>query len=256
MQTFSTSGGLFEKGELLILVDEDSASASEVVAGAVQDNDRGLIIGRRTFGKGLVQQQMPLGQGDQVRLTTARYYTPTGRSIQRPYDTSSRTDYYAEVRKRHQTGEMNDPSKIPINDSLIFTTPKGKKVYGGGGITPDIYVSTQETKDELWNDYIIGSNLIDLFVFLELDKNVKNFNFDNKQKFLNEELPNPNEFIDSFTEFCKKNNLPIKVTKKNKENILNSIKAFIALQVYDENTYFKIANQNDKFVIKAMELDR
>ena len=120
MQTFSTSGGLFEKGELLILVDEDSASASEVVAGAVQDNDRGLIIGRRTFGKGLVQQQMPLGQGDQVRLTTARYYTPTGRSIQRPYDTSSRTDYYAEVRKRHQTGEMNDPSKIPINDFKIF----------------------------------------------------------------------------------------------------------------------------------------
>ena len=99
---------------------------------------------------------------------------------------------------------MNDPSKIPINDSLIFTTPKGKKVYGGGGITPDIYVSTQETKDELWNDYIIGSNLIDLFVFLELDKNVKNFNFDNKQKFLNEELPNPNQFIDSFKEFCKK----------------------------------------------------
>ena len=255
VQTFSTSGGLFEKGELLILVDEDSASASEVVAGAVQDNDRGLIIGRRTFGKGLVQQQMPLGQGDQVRLTTARYYTPTGRSIQRPYDSSSRTDYYAEVRKRHQTGEMNDPSKIPINDSLIFTTPKGKKVYGGGGITPDIYVSTQETKDELWNDYIIGSNLIDLFVFLELDKNVKNFNFDNKQKFLNEELPNPNQFIDSFTEFCKKNNLPIKVTKKNKKNILNSIKAFIALQMYDENTYFKIANQNDKFVIRAMELD-
>ena len=255
VQTFSTSGGLFEKGELLILVDEDSASASEVVAGAVQDNDRGLIIGRRTFGKGLVQRQMPLGQGDQVRLTTARYYTPTGRSIQRPYDSSSRTDYYAEVRKRHQTGEMNDPSKIPINDSLIFTTPKGKIVYGGGGITPDIYVSTKETKDELWNDYIIGSNIIDLFVFLELDKNVKNFNFDNKQKFLSEELPNPNQFIDSFAEFCKKNNLPIKVTKKNKENILNSIKAFIALQVYDENTYFKIANQNDKFVIRAMELD-
>ena len=141
-----------------------------------------------------------------------------------------------------------------MHDSLIFITPKGKTVYGGGGITPDIYVSTQEIGDEVWNDFLIGSNLIDLFVFLELDKNIKNFNFDNKRKFLNDELPNPDQFIDSFAEFCKKNNLPIKVTKKNKENILNSIKAFIALQVYDENAYFKIVNQNDKFMIRAMEL--
>ena len=135
-RTVSSSQGLFERGRLYVLVDEDSASASEVIAGAVQDNDRGLIMGRRTFGKGLVQQQLPLGQGDQVRLTTARYYTPTGRSIQRPYDSSSRSDYYAEVRQRYQTGEMGDPTKIPVNDSLIFTTPKGRNVYGGGGITP------------------------------------------------------------------------------------------------------------------------
>ena len=147
-RTVSSSQGLFERGRLYVLVDEDSASASEVIAGAVQDNDRGLIMGRRTFGKGLVQQQLPLGQGDQVRLTTARYYTPTGRSIQRPYDSSSRSDYYAEVRQRYQTGEMGDPTKIPVNDSLIFTTPKGRNVYGGGGITPDIYIANEDSPEE------------------------------------------------------------------------------------------------------------
>jgi len=105
--------GLFENGGLYVLVDEDSASASEVIAGAIQDNDRGWIIGRRTFGKGLVQQQMPLGQGDQIRLTTARYFTPTGRSIQRPYDSTKRKDYYAEVQERYDSGEMKDPSNIP-----------------------------------------------------------------------------------------------------------------------------------------------
>ena len=124
-------------------MDENSASASEVIAGAIHDNDRGLIIGRRTFGKGLVQQQMPLGGGDQIRLTTARYYTPTGRSIQRPYDSTSKDDYYAEVQERYQTGEMRDETQITINDSLVFTTPKGRKVYGGGGISPDLYISNE-----------------------------------------------------------------------------------------------------------------
>ena len=252
-QTVSSSKGLFEKGSLLILVDEDSASASEIIAGAIQDNDRGLIIGRRTFGKGLVQQQMPLGQGDQVRLTTARYYTPTGRSIQRPYDSSSRSDYYAEIRKRYQTGEMENPEKIPLNDSLIFRTPKGRIVYGGGGITPDIYISSNENEEETWNRYLIGSNLIDLFTFLELDKNYKKYKFDNAPRFFNEGLPKPEQFIFAFEEFCKQYNLPIKVTSKNKEIILNSIKAFIALQVFNENMYIRIINQTDPFIIRAIE---
>ena len=143
-RTIASSDGRFEKGNLYVLVDEDSASASEVIAGAIQDNYRGWIIGRRTFGKGLVQQQMPLGQGDQIRLTTARYYTPTGRSIQRPYDSTTKSDYYAEVNQRYGSGEMEDPINIPTNDSLEFTTPSGRKVYGGGVITPDIYMPNME----------------------------------------------------------------------------------------------------------------
>ena len=140
-RTVSSSGGLYELGRLYILVDEESASASEVIAGAIQDNDRGLIIGRRTFGKGLVQQQMPLGEGDQIRLTTARYFTPTGRSIQRPYDSSSRSEYYAEIKNRYKNDNAASFKNKEIDNSLTFKTPQGRTVFGGGGITPDIYLS-------------------------------------------------------------------------------------------------------------------
>lgn len=249
-RTVASSSGLFEKGSLFVLVDEDSASASEVVAGAIQDNDRGLIIGRRTFGKGLVQQQMPLGQGDQIRLTTARYFTPTGRSIQRPYDSTSRSDYYAEVQKRFSSGEMQDPSNIPTVDSLEYTTPQGRKVYGGGGITPDLYMSNKDTPEEAWNTYLMRSNLVDRFVFLELDKNIKKYNFNSAPRFFNEELPFKEDFIAAFKEYCKENNFPIEV--KDDESLLNSIKAYIAIQLFNQNLYTRIINEGDSFIKKAL----
>lgn len=252
-RTVSSSKGLFESGGLYVLVDEDSASASEVIAGAIQDNDRGLIMGRRTFGKGLVQQQMPLGQGDQIRLTTARYFTPTGRSIQRPYNDSSRSDYYAEVRDRYQTGEMEDPKNIPINDSLVYTTPEGRKVYGGGGITPDIYIANDDNLEEAWNRFLIGSNHVDLFVFLELDSNYKKYNFNNAPQFYSEPLPFQKEFLKSFKRYCKENSLPLEINEENKASVLTSIKAYIALQQFDENTYIRILNQKDPFIEKALE---
>jgi carboxyl-terminal processing protease len=254
-RTVASSNGMYENGNIYVLVDEDSASASEVVAGAIQDNDRGWIIGRRTFGKGLVQQQMPLGQGDQIRLTTARYFTPTGRSIQRPYDSSSRDDYYAEVQRRFKSGEMKDPANIPTNDTLEFITPKGRKVYGGGGITPDIYISNEETPEDIWNSYIMQSNLVDRFVFLELDKNINKYNFDNVAQFFNEELPYKEDFIAAFKEYCEQNNYPIEI--ENEESLLNSIKAFIAIQLFDENLYTRIVNQGDPFILRTLsEMDK
>jgi carboxyl-terminal processing protease len=224
-----------------------------VIAGAIQDNDRGIILGRRTFGKGLVQQQMPLGQGDQIRLTTARYFTPTGRSIQRPYDASSKSEYYAEVRERYRTGEMEDPSNIPVNDSLVFTTPEGRKVYGGGGITPDIYISNDDSLEETWNRFLISSNYIDLFVFQQLNKNYKKYDFNNAPQFYNEPLPFQKEFIASFKRFCKNNSLPIEVNEQNEESILISIKAYIALQLFDENIYIRIINEKDPFIQRALD---
>lgn len=249
-RTIASSDGMFEKGNLYVLVDEDSASASEVIAGAIQDNDRGWIIGRRTFGKGLVQQQMPLGQGDQIRLTTARYYTPTGRSIQRPYDSTTKSDYYAEVNQRYGSGEMEDPINIPTNDSLEFTTPSGRKVYGGGGITPDIYMPNMEKPEEIWNSYLLRSNLVDRFVFLELDKNVRKYNFTNAPRFFNEELPFKDDFIEAFLQYCEENNYPIKV--KDEESLINSIKAYIAIQLFDENLFTRIINKEDPFIKRAL----
>jgi carboxyl-terminal processing protease len=249
-RTIASANGLFEQGGLCVLVDEDSASASEVIAGAIQDNDRGWIIGRRTFGKGLVQQQMPLGEGDQIRLTTARYFTPTGRSIQRPYDSTSREDYYAEVRARYESGEMVDPEKIHTNDSLAFTTPMGRKVYGGGGITPDFYISNESTPEEMWNQYLMYSNEVDRFVFLELDKNPNQYIFNSAAQLYNEELPYKETFITAFKKYFKERNIPYQV--KNEEDLVNPIKAFIAIQRFDENLYTRIVNEGDPFIQKAL----
>lgn len=140
----ATGKGEFEKGGLVVLIDEWSASASEILAGAVQDNDRGTIIGRRSFGKGLVQEPVPFPDGSGMRLTIARYYTPTGRSIQKPYDEGF-DDYYDDLTERYQRGEFEVPDSIHFADSLKFTTPGGKIVYGGGGIMPDRFVPVDTT---------------------------------------------------------------------------------------------------------------
>ena len=250
-KTISSKQTLFENGNLYILVDEQSASASEVVAGAVQDNDRGWILGRRTFGKGLVQQQMPLGKGDQVRLTTARYFTPTGRSIQRPYNDEKRHDYYAEPQNRFNTGEMKDKLKVPVIDSLVFKTPKGRIVYGGGGIMPDIYLSNENSIEEEWNDLMLRSNLVNRYVFLEMDKVRKKYNFNNQAKFYNDELVDKDNFFKSFEKYCIENDFPLKIN--NKKMVINSIKAYIALQLFGENVFTMIMNQEDPFIQEALD---
>ncbi len=135
----SNPGGLCTDIDLAVLIDENSASASEILAGAIQDNDRGIIIGRRSFGKGLVQEQKPLSDGSAIRLTIARYYTPTGRSIQRPYSRDL-ANYYGDLNYRYLHGELANADSNKFADSLKFTTPGGKTVYGGGGIMPDIFV--------------------------------------------------------------------------------------------------------------------
>lgn len=137
---YSESRGNAKSDEVIILIDEESASASEIVAGAIQDNDRGTIIGRRSFGKGLVQEQASLTDGSAIRLTVARYYTPTGRSIQKPYKLGDGADYYMDISNRYIHGEMANSDSIKQNHKLRYKTPRGKIVYGGGGIMPDIFV--------------------------------------------------------------------------------------------------------------------
>lgn len=172
---YSTANGLFETGDLTLLLDEWSASASEIVAGAIQDNDRGEIIGRRSFGKGLVQEQLDFKDGSAIRLTIARYYTPTGRCIQKPYKNGTE-EYYNQYYHRLLDTETGKPDSVHFPDSLKFKTPKGKIVYGGGGIQPDIYVPVE--KDSLLKYYttLINKGTIYQYAFEYTDKYRKDLN--------------------------------------------------------------------------------
>ena len=242
--------GIFQEGGLIILVNEQSASASEIVAGAVQDNDRGWIIGRRSFGKGLVQKQMPLGGGDAVRLTIAKYFTPSGRSIQKPYFNNNRKDYYEDLNNRFENGEMADEKKIPIIDSLAFKTPKGRTVYGGGGIIPDTYISNKNTQEEQWNDLILNSPLISNFVFNELDQNRKAFSKLKEVQLLNNKSSSILPSYQEFSDYCKTNGIDF---KNGKQETLKAIRANLALQLFGENIFNRIKNQEDIFIDKAIK---
>lgn len=167
---YATSAGSFLDGELIILQDEWSASASEILAGAIQDNDRGTIIGRPSFGKGLVQEPMGFNDGSALRLTIARYYTPTGRSIQKPYNNGTE-EYYAEFHDRFLRGELWDVDSIQFADSLKFTTPGGKTVYGGGGIMPDYFVPADTSGNSSYFARLSRAGLIYRFSLKYSDDN-------------------------------------------------------------------------------------
>jgi carboxyl-terminal processing protease len=247
----ATSRGDFEKGKLVILIDEGSASASEIVSGAVQDWDRGMIIGRRSFGKGLVQKPFPLPDGSAIRLTTARYYTPTGRSIQRPYE-DGKDKYYKEINRRFTSGELMAKDSIDFPDSLKFYTPKKRLVYGGGGIMPDIFIPLDTTLNSQLNRDLIRRGVYNEFILTYLDKNRKRLikmyptmsSF--KSNFKLDE-----EFMKEFFAYAEKKNV-----KKDDEDYLKSkklidtqITALMARNLFSTSAYFEIINElNDSYL--------
>jgi len=245
--TYATRRGDFEEGEIYILINENSASASEVIAGALQDNDKGIIVGRRSYGKGLVQREMALGDGSAVRLTVSRYYTPTGRSIQRPYTNGDNSSYYNDYYKRLRTGELADEDNIEVDDSLKFTTPKGKVVYGGGGIIPDVFVPVDRSFDNETINYLRRRGHFGYFVFEELDKDRSVYQDVTKYDFINN-FEVSDDIVVRFQDYVnQKEGTNITFVAYNDE-IRRLIKATLARQLFDDNSFEEILNKEDIMV--------
>lgn len=255
---FSTSKGMFDKGKLVIMINENSASASEIVSGAIQDWDRGIIVGRRSFGKGLVQRPYPLPDSSQIRLTTARYYNPSGKCIQKSYE-GGVDKYYEDFSQRVKHGELVHADSIKFPDSLKFYTSKKRVVYGGGGIMPDVFIPWDSTRV---SDYYLDlrrKNVINIFVGDYVDRNRKTlkqtypeFALFDKNFLLND------EFMKPFFDFAEKEG--VKKDDKGYSDsellIKSQIKGLIAQKLWDMKELYTIVNQSDEEVQKAIEVIR
>ncbi len=251
---FATRNGELESVKLVILIDENSASASEIVAGAIQDNDRGSIIGRRSFGKGLVQEQNMWPDGSATRLTIARYYTPTGRCIQRSYENGTKA-YREQLRARIENGELEDASNIELEDSIPFTTAGGKIVYGGGGIMPDQFVPLDTAGASIYLSKLYYRGLFYQFCFDYTDKN--------REKLL--AFGNPSDFVENFqinseveelfysfaeSKGIKKDNVG---AANSRAQIMFRLKAGIGRNIHGDLGYFPVLNEKNKAILKAIE---
>jgi len=245
--------GLFEKGPLTVLVDETSASASEILSGALQDWDRATIIGRRTFGKGLVQQQFNLSDGGALRLTVARYYTPIGRNIQKSYSNKNRDEYEDELLERFHDGEVvhGDTSK-PVGPA--FKTKGGRTVYGGGGITPDIFVpfDTTSQPDPVLQLYIKGT--INNFIYTYYIQN-KNYlqTFKNPTELSSKFKAGENEW-QQLNSFAKKDSVDLSsLSAETKKGMLERFPSLLARQIWRTEGFYEVSNQTDPMIKKALE---
>lgn len=252
---YATKTGMFENNEVVVLIDEGSASASEIIAGAIQDNDRGLIIGKRSFGKGLVQEQLNFPDGSALRLTVARYHTPTGRCIQRPYENGFE-DYNHDFYYRIVNGELENADSIHFDDSLKYTTPKGKIVYGGGGIMPDIYVPLKSDENDEYFYSLTGKGLIFQFAFDYADKNRQDLNqyktFDN----FNKEFQITNDLFNNLITYAETKGIKEnkKTINKSKEKIQILFKAYIGRNIYDNESFYPLYHKIDNGFLKAVEV--
>ncbi len=255
-ESLASNTGVFEQGKLIVLIDEGSASASEIVSGAVQDWDRGIIIGRRSFGKGLVQEPYELKDGSAMRLTVSRYYTPSGRCIQKDYKNGK--DYDHDLIDRYTNGELENQEKTMIFDSTPYATKVlGRTVYGGGGIYPDVFVPIDTSYYSAFLTAVVSNSLIGKFAYEYLDKNrafiSKNFNI---ETFTNSFSLTENEYNEFVNFAADQGIIPQNKNEivKSKDFILIQIKALIARQLYRDKGYYMVMKQRDRTVQKALEV--
>ena len=257
MDEFADGYGIYRKGALAILVDEHSASASEIVSGAIQDHDRGVIVGRRTFGKGLVQRALPLEDGSEIRLTVARYHTPSGRVIQAPYELGNAKQYYTDYYERFARGESFSADSISFPDSLKFHTLKlGRVVYGGGGIMPDLFVPKDTTSYTEYYASLIRNRVIIDFVNAQTDANRKRWlkTYPDFESFFNKFNLSQQQFDDLIALAKKRGIEPdTEQFEISRSAIDRYIRALISGTLYGHDSFYKVMNSDDPDILKAIQ---
>lgn len=250
--------GAFSDSELVVLTDEYSASASEIFAGAIQDNDRGLVVGRRTFGKGLVQTQTMLPDSSAIRLTIARYYTPSGRSIQKDYKLGGISEYESDIAQRFKRGEFYNMDSIKLDKSKMFNTMHGRTVYGGGGIMPDVFVPEDTLGMTSYYVQVVNAGLIQKYAYKVADNYrevLKNAKTLDQFKRL---LPRDNTLLEGFVEYAAANGVPARwyYIRKSQNLILSQLKGVIARDILGYSSFIEMLNEEDPVVKRGLELLR
>ena len=254
----STERGNFQEGRLVVMVDEYSASASEIVSGAIQDWDRGVLVGRRTFGKGLVQRPIPMPDGSMIRLTVARYYTPTGRCIQRPYENGNNEAYHHDLIDRYNRGELMSADSIHFPDSMKYNTLVSQRVvYGGGGIMPDVFIPVDTTRFTDFHRKLVASGLVNRVAMNYLDRNREQMNAKYaKFKKYKKDFEVTEDILQDLLNLAKEEKIEFNEKQYNhsKPLIRLQVKALIARDLYDMTEYFQIINDNEPSFLKALEI--
>ena len=256
-KTYNASGrNTWKNIKVYVMIDEFSASASEIFAGAIQDNDRGLVIGRRSFGKGLVQEQIPLMDGSALRLTVARFYTPSGRSIQKSYENGN-DEYFHDLYSRFSHYEQLHADSIQFNDSLKYQTKSGRTVYGGGGIMPDIFVPADTSGNSVYFDQIYRKGLIYTFAYAYADNNREKLSqFQTAEEF--DAYLTGQNVLDEFVDYASEKG--VKRDEKglnHSEHVIHTqLKAYIARNIIGEEGFYPIIRQIDNTLQKAIEISK